>query len=60
VPTLLEKGVDPFKYDFSTEGYPDSANIERKSTTRLSDEFLREIAAQYVEIGHGYARIIVQ
>jgi hypothetical protein len=60
VPTLLEKGVDPFKYDFSTEGYPDSANIERKPTTRLSDDFLWEIARQYVEIGHGYACVIAQ
>jgi hypothetical protein len=35
VPTLLEKGVDPFEFDFSTEGYPDSANIEGKPTTMV-------------------------
>jgi len=60
VPSLLEKGVDPFKYDYSINGYPDSANVERKPTNRLSDEFLQEVVRQYVEVGHGYANTIAR
>jgi len=60
VPGLLEQGIDPFQHEFATDGYPDAANIDRKPTTRLSDEFLQEIARQYVEVGHGYARAIAQ
>jgi len=60
VPILLEQGIDPFQHEFATDGYPDAANIHRKPTNRLSDEFLQEIARQYVEVGHGYARTIAQ
>ena len=60
IPALMTEGIDPFLHEFATDGYPDSANIHRKPTNRLSDEFLREIARQYVEVGHGYARTIAQ
>lgn len=60
VPSLLAKGLNPFEYEYATDGYPDAAEIGRKPTTTLSDGFLKEIARQYVEIGRGYARIIAQ
>ena len=60
IPALMAKGIDPFRHEFATDGYPDAANTDRKPTTRLSDEFLQEIARQYVEVGHGYARAIAQ
>lgn len=60
VPSLLEKGIDPFEHDYATDGYPDVAMLERKPTNALSNDFLEEVARQYVEIGHGYARVIAQ
>ena len=60
VPSLLEQGIDPFQHEYATDGYPDAANLNRKPTTRLSDAFLQEIARQYVEVGHGYARAIAE
>ena len=60
VPSLLEQGIDPFQHEYATDGYPDAANVNRKPTTRLSDAFLQEIARQYVEVGHGYARAIAE
>jgi transposase-like protein len=60
VPALLEKGIDPFKHEYATDGYPDAADIDRKTTNALSDAFLEEVARQYVEIGRGYARVIAR
>ena len=60
VPALVAKGVNPFEYEYATDGYPDAADIDRKLTTALSDDFLKEVARQYVEIGRGYARVIAQ
>lgn len=60
LPSLLERGIDPFQHDYATDGYPDAAVIERKPTNALSNAFLEEVARQYVEIGHGYARVIAQ
>lgn len=60
LPLLLEKGIDPFEYEYATDGYPDAAELDNKPTNALSDEFLEEVARQYVEIGRGYARIIAQ
>lgn len=55
VPALISKGIDPFDYDYATEGYPDAAFLDRSTNERLSDEFLQEIARLYIGIGRGYA-----
>lgn len=55
VPALLAKGLDPFEHEYAIDGYPDAADIGRKPTNRLSDEFLEEVARQYLAIGRGYA-----
>ena len=60
VPALLEQGIDPFEYAYPTDGYPDVAEPDRKVTTTLSEEFLEELARQYLSIGRGYAKIIAQ
>jgi hypothetical protein len=58
IPVLLDEGIDPYAHDYATDGYPDAADINRKSTNALSEGFLEEVARQYVEIGRGYARAI--
>jgi hypothetical protein len=60
IPSLLEKGINPFEYEFPTEGFPDVVQIGRAKNTRLSDKFLKELASEYVEVGRGYARIIAK
>jgi len=60
IPSLLAKGVNPFEYEYATDGYPDAAEIDRKLTKTLSNDFLKEVARQYVEIGRGYAHVIAQ
>ena len=58
VPNLLAQGIDPFKYEYATSGYPDDFDSSKKANTRLSDEFLEEIAQQYIAVGRGYAEVI--
>lgn len=58
IPELLAVNIDPFSYDFSTEGYPDTAKVLKSTSERISDEFLLEIYQQYLEIGAGYAKEI--
>ena len=58
VPYLLEQGVDLFKHEYATSGYPDDFDSSKKANTRLSDEFLEEIAQQYIAVGRGYAEVI--
>lgn len=60
IPNLLERGINPLQYEFPTDGYPDSATIDRKPNNRLTDDFLKEVARQYMEVGHGYARTIAE
>ncbi|MGA1561374.1 MAG: hypothetical protein ACO376_00135 [Gammaproteobacteria bacterium] len=60
VPALLARGIDPFEYEYSPDGYPDAADIEKKPTQRLSDAFLEELAEEYLKIGRGYAKHIAQ
>ena len=60
IPSLLEEGINPFEYEFPVEGFPDAAQIVRAKNTRLSDEFLKELAREYVEVGRSYARIIAK
>ena len=58
VPDLISQGIDPYSYDYATDGYPDAADINPAPNKRLSDEFLEEIATQYKKIGRGYAGTI--
>jgi hypothetical protein len=58
IPELLDAGIDPFRYHYPHEGYPQAAAIERSAPTRLTDEFLTEIASRYLILGRGYAKAI--
>lgn len=60
IPRLMEQGVDPFSHWLPTDGFPDAAYTNKKYNQRVSDEFLTEIARQYVEIGRGYAKTIAR
>lgn len=60
IPDLLAVGIDPFRYEYPVDGYPDAAVVQRSAPTRLTDEFLTEIAHRYVSIGRGYAKVIAQ
>jgi hypothetical protein len=55
VPRLLANGIDPFDYAVPVSGFPAAADVRRRSSAQLSDEFLREIAAEYLAHGRGYA-----
>jgi hypothetical protein len=55
VPRLLADGLDPFSYDYPATDYPDAAAINRLSGRRLSDEFLEDVAREYLTLGRGYA-----
>ena len=58
VPALIEQGTDPFDHNYAVDGYPDAAHITGGIPTRVSDEFLEEVARQYLSIGRGYAKVI--
>ncbi len=58
IPELLVAGIDPFRYYYPRDGYPEAAHVERSAPTRLTDEFLTEIATRYVMLGRGYAKTI--
>jgi hypothetical protein len=58
VPTLLERGIDPFECDLPLTGFPEAATLDRPSNERLTDQFLEDIAREYLAIGRGYARVI--
>ena len=60
MPDLIAVGIDPFRYLYPVDGYPDAAVVQRSTPTRLSDEFLTEIAHRYVALGRGYAKVIAQ
>ena len=60
IPQLLEQNINPFDHEYATDGYPEAAEITRRPSNKLSDAFLEEIARQYYEIGHGYARTIAE
>lgn len=60
VPELLERGIDPFAYEYPVNGYPDAADIGKKPTAPHSDDFLEDVARQYLDIGRGYARQIAR
>ena len=58
VPILIENNIDPFDYNYAVEGYPKIASLGQPIKYDLSDEFLHEIATEYLEIGRGYAKEI--
>ncbi len=58
VPGLLERGIDPFAYDLPLTGFPKAAELSRPSNEQLTDEFLEEVAREYLAIGRGYAKEI--
>ena len=55
VPALMCKGIDPYNYDYATEGFPNSVFLDPPTNERLSDDFLHVIARLYVTIGRRYA-----
>ncbi len=58
IPQLLLRGIDPFKHDLPVNGFPNAAYVDRSIRTRLTDEFLEEIAARYLVLGRGYAKAL--
>ena len=58
IPELLAVGIDPFRYPYPRDGYPEAAAVDRAAPARLTDEFLTEIAARYVMLGRGYAKTL--
>ena len=58
VPVLLERGIDPFDVDLPLTGFPEAATLDRPSNQPLTDQFLEDIAREYLSIGRGYARAI--
>ncbi len=58
VPNLLARGIDPFDHDLPLTGFPGAASLAGPANERLTDEFLEEIAREYLAVGRGYARAI--
>ena len=58
IPELIASGIDPFDYYFPLDGYPEAATVGRSVPTRLTDEFLTDIATRYALLGRGYAKAI--
>lgn len=58
VPALLERGIDPFDVDLPLTGFPKAAALARPSNEPLTDQFLEDIAREYLAIGRGYPGVI--
>ncbi len=56
VPNMLADGLDPFAQDFPYTGYPHVARERDLVDGRLSEEFLEDIATEYLAWGRGYAQ----
>jgi hypothetical protein len=56
VPRLIHEGVDPFTYDYPTDGFPEITHAP--GMRGLTDDFLEDIARRYVQIGRGYSRVL--
>lgn len=54
----MARGIDPFAWDYPVAGFPDAADVSPTPHHRHSDEFLEEIAREYLAIGRGHARAI--
>jgi hypothetical protein len=57
VPNLLERGIDPFKHEYASSGYPEDFDSSKKVNARLSDEFLEKIAQQYINVGRDMRKL---
>lgn len=58
IPVLLERGIDPFEFDLPLTGFPEAAALGRPTNEQLTEQFLEQIAREYLTIGRGYARAI--
>lgn len=56
IPRLLADGVDPFSTDLPVTRFPEAASGHTRSRGELSDDFLRDIAEEYLRLGRGYAK----
>jgi len=54
-PAMLADGLDPFVQDFPFTGYPHVARERDLVDGRLTDEFLEDVATEYLAWGRGYA-----
>jgi hypothetical protein len=54
-PAMLADGLDPFDQDFPFTGYPHVARARDLVDGRLTDEFLEDVATEYLSWGRGYA-----
>jgi hypothetical protein len=55
VPRILTRGLDPFIQELPVSGFPKVLNEGAKVNARLSDDFLEQVACDYLAIGRGYA-----
>lgn len=58
-PQLMRHGRDPYAEEFPVDGYPDNTRDE-VVVRRLTDEFLEDVARQYVIIGRGYSKALAE
>lgn len=56
VPRLISLGLDPFTYEFPVDGFPEASLPVRTQGRQLSDEFLEDIAREYLQHGRGYVK----
>lgn len=56
VPRLLALGRDPYAWEYPVTGYPEASEPSRTQGRQLSDEFLEDIALEYLQYGRGYAK----
>ena len=56
VPRLIALGQDPYSWDYPVTGYPEASTPARTHGRQLSDEFLEDIALEYLQYGRGYAK----
>jgi len=56
VPRMIADGRDPFTESFPFTGFPDVIRQRDVLARKLTDEFLEDIARQYLVLGRGYAR----
>lgn len=53
-PLMIEQGLDPFEQDFPMTGYPEVTR-HTGADNHLSDEFLEDVARDYLAMGRGYS-----
>lgn len=56
VPRIIAAGGDPFQGFFPASGFPAASREGDLVGRRLSDEFLEDIAKDYLTLGRGYSR----